>query len=261
MNPLPVTLLQLNSGIDPEANIQQIRELLSDKDTGRFVIIPEVCCVRGHHKTICAHAAPINKSEIVKWLSLLAQTHKIWLLAGSIPEESEGRIFNTSILFKPDGALEATYRKIHLFTVTLPDGKTVDETKIYAAGAQPVCSEVYGWKCGLSVCFDLRFPSLFQHYREQGATVMTAPSDFTKVTGEKHWEILLRARAIETQSYVLAPNQCGINQETGIESFGNSMIIDPDGSVVDRVDTNPCAIRAELDMRYLQQIRSNLPII
>ncbi len=189
-----------------------------------------------------------------------AKKHKVVILAGSICERIAGnkKVFNTSVLIDARGKIAAKYRKIHLFDAMFVKTKLKESQRIYH-GRRTVLSKVGPWIVGLSICYDLRFPRLYQKYAHAGANVLCVPSAFTKTTGIAHWEVLLRARAIENLCYVLAPNQIGKDGH-GISNYGNSMIIDPWGKILARASGNKEEIiYAHLDQKYLKERRIILP--
>jgi predicted amidohydrolase len=202
--------------------------------------------------------------EIVASLRALAEDHGIWLLGGTFPEaiRDQDRIHNTSVLLGPSGAIEAVYRKIHLFDVDLgaSGGGAFVESSIIAAGEDVVVAETPFGGLGLSVCYDLRFPELYRSQAERGARFLAVPSAFTRETGQDHWEVLLRARAIENQAFVVAPAQCG-RHSPDRASYGRSMIVDPWGLVLARAGDRPCAIVADCDLAAQDAIRASLPAL
>lgn len=183
------------------------------------------------------------------------------ILAGSITErvEGEGRGYNTSLLIAPDGAVVATYRKIHLFDVEV-GGVTYRESDGALPGDEVVLGEVLGRKIGMSVCYDLRFPELFRELASRGAEILAVPAAFTAATGKDHWEPLLRARAIENQAFVIAPNQIG-RHASGTSSHGRSMIVDPWGVVLAQAPDEECVVTADLDFALLRDVRKRLPAL
>ncbi len=172
----------------------------------------------------------------------------------------ESRRYNTSVLFAPDGARLAVYRKIHLFDIDLPGRVTVKESEAKLPGAEVVTAATDLGTVGLSVCYDVRFPELYRRLVYAGATIITIPSAFTFPTGEAHWEVLMRARAIENQCYVLAPAQFGSNVH-GFIDYGNSMIVDPWGRVLARGADQEGVLVAPIDMEYLERVRRELPAL
>jgi predicted amidohydrolase len=195
-------------------------------------------------------------------LAGLAHEFRVTLLAGSVLEEGApgGRLYNTSVLFGPDGKRLAVYRKIHLFDVEVGDGQTYRESAAVAPGTEVVVAETALGKVGLSVCYDLRFPELYRKHAEQGAVLLTVPAAFTLMTGKDHWEVLLRARAIENQAYVMAPAQQGRHPKDRL-TFGHAMVVDPWGLVIARASEGEGFAMANLDAEYLAKVRRTLPAL
>ena len=183
------------------------------------------------------------------------------IVAGSVLEATGdgARAFNTSVLIGPDGRDRAIYRKVHLFDVTV-DGREHCESECVAPGEALVTGDLVGLRVGLSVCYDLRFPELYRSLTHDGATALTVPANFTRPTGEAHWEVLLRARAIENQCFVLAAGQCG-EHATGEAAWGHSMIIDPWGSVRARMTEGEGFASADLDLAGQERLRASLPAL
>ncbi len=199
--------------------------------------------------------------ELVVFLSELASELGIWLLGGSFPEEiqHDSRVYNTSVVFAPDGREIARYRKIHLFDVDLGTS-SLRESKHFAPGSDVVVAETAFGGVGLSVCYDLRFPELYRLQAERGARFLAVPSAFMPQTGRAHWEILLRARAIENQSFVIAAAQCG-DHSSDRSSYGHSLIIDPWGRILAQGKDNQAIIDAECDLDELLRIRREIPAL
>jgi len=189
----------------------------------------------------------------------LAREYKAHILLGSIFERSAGqRVYNTSVLVDPAGRIRAKYRKINLFYACIDD-KIYRESDRFLAGRHRVMAPVAGFKLGLSICYDLRFQGIYRHYAAAGANVLSAPSCFTKITGTAHWEILLRARAIESLAYVLAPNQVGKDLR-GVEAYGNSMIVSPWGEIIARGSAEGQEIIfGRIDLEEVKKARRKLP--
>jgi predicted amidohydrolase len=227
----------------------------------RVVALPEVFIWRGNKKEEknAAESVPGPTSE---FLAGLARELGIYLLGGSILEAISGsqKVYNTSLLFDPRGTPLASYRKIHLFDVDLENGVTAREsdTRQFGDGAVVVKTDLC--PIGLSVCYDLRFPELYRALVTQGAQLFFVPSAFTAYTGKAHWEPLLRARAIENQVYVIAPDQFGKNP-TSFETHGHSMIVDPWGKVLAELSDGPGVVMAEIDLDYLTKVRAELPAL
>lgn len=260
MRQLRVSVLQLSAGTDVAENLAQVDHLVSEAPDCDLLALPEVFAVRGGHEDVVRSAEPVDGPTIGR-LAALASQRACWVLAGSIVERDGGTRYNTCVLIDRWGKVTAAYRKIHLFEVHLPDGKDVRERDDYSAGTDPATADVEGWTAGLSICYDLRFPELYRRYSAAGAAILFVPANFTLQTGCDHWEVLLRARAIENQCFVVAPNQCGTNPVTGVESYGNSMIVDPWGRILCRAGGEPCVVTAELDPAVLDETHTRLPAL
>ncbi len=201
--------------------------------------------------------------EIVGTLRALAREHGIWILGGSFPESAgAGRVHNTSVMISPQGEVEAVYRKIHLFDVDLREqgGSTFQESASVAAGKEVVVAKTPFGGVGMSVCYDLRFPELYRRHAEAGARFLTVPSAFAKETGRDHWEVLLRARAIENQCFVVAPAQWGQNTPERA-SHGRSLVVDPWGVVLGIAPDRPCALVVDCDLAQQDRVRASLPVL
>lgn len=263
---MKVALIQLNAGEDKEKNIDKAVTfvLRAIRARAKWILLPEVFNYRGPlDRRILAEkvAEPVPGESIIPLLQL-AREHRVFILAGSIYEKIKGsaRCFNTSLLINETGRLSARYRKRHLFKAILR-GKEIQESKNFLAGKRLATGRVSDFKVGMTVCYDLRFPGLFGEYARRGCDVLTVPASFTSQTGEAHWEVLLRARAIENLSYILAPNQCGTTPN-GVRTYGNSMVIDPWGRILARAATDgEEIIYAELQRETLKTARAALPAV
>lgn len=206
-----------------------------------------------------ALAKPEAEDESVIGFSGLAQDLGLWLSIGSLAlRGAGGRLVNRSLLFAPDGRIAARYDKIHLFDVDLPSGESLRESHAYDGGTAAVCVETDLAILGLTICYDVRFPHLYRALAQAGATLLTVPSAFTVPTGEAHWHVLLRARAIETGSFVLAAAQAG-RHESGRETFGHSLIVSPWGEVLAEAGTEPCLVLADIDPGAAERARARIP--
>ena len=257
---LRVTLVQIGAGQNVQANLARLKQLVSGIGATDVIALPEVFAVRGSDQDYRSNAQSVS-GPLANFLVAIAHRHNAWVLAGSIIEESDGRLFNTSILLNRRGDVVARYRKIHLFEAELESGQVIRESDTYEAGDEPVMTDLEGWRVGMAICYDLRFPELFRRYSAQGAHLFFIPSNFTQRTGKDHWEILLRARAIENQCFVVAPNQCGPNPHTGVDSYGNSMIVGPWGDVIQRIEEGDHAVTVMLDSHDLTQTRQRIPAL
>lgn len=228
----------------------------------KLVATPENTEFLGPHDQKVARAEPLDGS-VGRRFGALARELGIHLLLGSFAERSPhaDRCYNTSVMFGPEGTVIAAYRKIHLFDVDVSSDVSFLESRTVVAGTEVVAANTSFGTVGMSVCYDLRFPELYRALRDRGSVLITIPSAFTLATGKDHWETLVRARAIETQCYVLAPGQHGKHDDGGLRnSWGHSMIVDPWGHVVAMVSDGPGIALAEIDFARVEKIRQGMPI-
>jgi len=257
---LEVAIVQNSAGRDAAANLDRIERMLADIGSVDLVALPEVFALRGSAADL-REGAEVVPGALTDWLAERARRAGAWVLGGSIIELDGDQVYNTSVLIDRDGRIVARYRKMHLFEAHLDDGKVVRERDVYAAGCEPVFVDMEGWRCGMSVCYDLRFPELYRLYSEQGARLLFVPSNFTQRTGRDHWEVLVRARAIENQCFVVAPNQCGANPATGIASHGHSIVVGPWGEVLCEAGDDEAVLTARLEMSSLEATRHRVPAL
>ena len=259
---LPVALVQLDAGGDTAANIDRAVALADEAAAGgaRLVALPEYLQYRGGDAGFRASARPIPGPHTEPFANV-ARRHAAWVLVGSLAETSDDpdRPYNTSVLLAPDGSIAAVYRKVHLFDVAVERGPADTESARVTAGDRLVTADVDGVRLGLSICYDLRFPELYRALALAGAHVLTVPANFTERTGRDHWEVLLRARAIENAAYVLAPSQVG--GPPGQPAFGRSMVIDPWGTVIAQAADAVTIVRAELDLDRVTALRRQIPVL
>jgi predicted amidohydrolase len=251
--------VQMCSTADRQRNLSRAATLVDRAvDAGAtLVALPELFNRWGSAAELRDGAEALD-GPTTTWARELAARHRITLLAGSFVEMGEyGALHNTSCLLDRSGALVATYRKIHLFDVDVP-GAVHRESATITAGTDVVVTEVGGVRIGLATCYDLRFPELFRALLDRDARVVVIPSAFTAATGKDHWETLLRARAIENQVFVVAPNQRGSSNEK-LHWHGRSMIVDPWGVVVAQAADHDCFVAADLDFDAQADVRSRLP--
>lgn len=260
MDLLRVAIVQLSAGIDVLRNVARVDELLGNAGETDLVALPEVFSARGEHDDY-VRAAESIPGPTTEHFSRIAINLNSWVLAGSIIENAADGIYNTSVLIDRAGDIAASYRKIHLFEARLDNGTVISESDTYERGHEPKLVDMDGWKCGMSICYDLRFPEMYRKYALQGAHLLFVPANFTQRTGRDHWEILVRARAIENQCFVVAPNQCGANSSTGVVSYGNSIVVGPWGEVLCRAGESECILTAELNIEDVEKIRSRIPVI
>ena len=260
MKTIRVAIVQTSSGRNVEHNLRRLSELTDGIRRLDLIALPEVFAIRGADMDYRRTAQPLD-GPIAREMADLARKKRAWVLAGSLIEKSGRQLFNTSVLFNRRGRIAAAYRKIHLFEAHLEDGKHIRESDSYQAGKTPVTADIEGWRAGLSVCYDVRFPELFRNYARRGAHILFIPSNFTQRTGKDHWEVLVRARAIENQCFVVAPNQCGINEAIGVASYGHSMVVGPWGEVLGHAGAKEHVFTVELDPRLLQKTRRRIPAL
>ncbi len=261
MKRLMVALVQVNAGRDVSKNMAQLEKTLAALPSVDLIALPEVFAFRGAEVDYRVQAEPLGGPLLAR-VGELARRHQAWISAGSLVEADGPHVYNTSVLLDRSGRIRAAYRKIHLFEAYLENGRVVREAAAYDAGEHPVSVRMEGWTVGLAVCYDLRFPELFRHYAAAGAHLFLVPSNFTQRTGKDHWEILLRARAIENQCFVVAANQCGENPATHVASYGHSMAVGPWGDILCRAGGDqPEMIVAELNPRELEQTRMRIPAL
>ena len=256
-------VVQMSSGADRAGNVRRASGFVREAAARgvRLVVLPEVFAWRGPRAEEAAVAEPIP-GPITARLAALARELAIHLCAGSLLERvpGEARAYNTSCLFDPRGELVARYRKLHLFDVDLPGRVSVRESTTRAPGAEVTAAPTELGTLGLSVCYDLRFPELYRRLMRAGAEVLLVPSAFTFPTGAAHWEVLCRARAIENQCYLVAPDQAGTSPH-GFADYGESLIVDPWGRVLARAGDGEGVITAEIDRAYLARVRRELPCL
>lgn len=203
-----------------------------------------------------------NAGKIARWASELARETQTWLLLGGVAERipDERKVYNAAVLFDALGRIAACYRKIHLFEVKLADGTERSESRLFVPGTTPVVVDTPIGRVGMSICFDVRFPELYRKLVDDGATVLTVPATFTVTTGRDHWHVLLRARAIESQAYVIAPAQWGENAPNR-PSYGHALICDPWGTIVSECPDGEGFAIAPIDLERVASLRSQLPAL
>ncbi len=266
-----ISVIQMNVGHDKSANLDRARDLVDQAvaaDRPDIVVLPEMFTSIGGDQQIrraAAEALPAPGADggaAYETLRGLARKHGIFVHGGSLTELQGDELFNTTVAFNRDGTELARYRKIHMFDVVTPDGTEYRESATFTAGDAIVTYQAEDLTIGCSICYDLRFGELYRALATKGATVIMVPAAFTLQTGKDHWEVLLRARAIETETYVVASDQIGSylegNQQR--QTWGHSMVVDPSGHVMAQVRDEPGFASANLDLEYLAQIRRRIPV-
>ena len=259
-------LFQMTSGISPEVNAAAIVNAAREAGAGGAAMLftPEMSGLLDRKRERAAENIVIEAEDRVLAAAREAAAREgIWMHIGSLAVRPDGeggdaRYANRAFVIDDNGEIRARYDKIHMFDVDLPNGDVYRESEAYRPGELAVAADLPDIRLGLTICYDLRFPALFRALAEAGAGMIAVPAAFTQPTGEAHWHILLRARAIETGSYVLAAAQCGTH-ENGRRTFGHSLIIDPWGTILAEAGTEPGFITAEIDPAKVKAVRSRIP--
>lgn len=259
-----IGLCQTNCGEDVAANEEQVFGLLEEAAAAGvdLAALPEVWPCQGSASQLRAAAEPLDGPRIER-LAEVARRHGIWIHGGSVLELDGDRVFNTSVLVDRTGDLVATYRKIHLFDADPPGAVPSRESFVFAAGEQVVTAETEFGRVGLTICYDVRFPELYRELAVRGAVVLFVPAAFRYETGRDHWDVLLRARAVEDQAFVVAAAQWGTwgPPERVRRNFGNSLVADPWGRVVARAPDGVGLTVAELELSEIDRVRTILPAL
>lgn len=254
--------LQVNSGNDLDANLAAVRELAGEAARGgaQFVLAPEYALMMdGSGRVMRERALKADGGAPLTALQSLARGLGVWLLMGSLTVRTEEeRIANRSYLISSEGKVVATYDKIHMFDVTLPDGKVIRESSAYRPGDRAVVADTPWGRLGMTVCYDLRFPGLFRVLAQAGAQFITVPSSFQRQTGKSHWHALLKARAIENECFILAPAMCG-DHPGNRQTYGHSLIIDPWGEILAEAGETVEIIYADIDPARVARVRGMIP--
>jgi predicted amidohydrolase len=256
--------VQLTSGHEPAANVGAAAALIrrARADGADLIVTPEVTNMMGlRRRPTLDQARPEAEDPSVAAFRDLAAETGAWLLIGSVVlRASAEKLANRSLLIDPAGTIAARYDKIHMFDVEIPDGQSYRESKAYEAGVEAVTAELPWGRLGLTVCYDLRFPYLYRALAQAGAQFLSIPSAFTRFTGQAHWHVLLRARAIETGCFVFAPAQCGAH-DGGRETYGHSLIVAPWGEVLADGGEAPGVSLAEIDPAAVTKARAMIPAL
>jgi len=258
-----IAVLQMNSGEDKAANIETALRLIDEAAAAgaRMVVLPEIWTYLGNEEGNRANAEFIP-GPVTDTLAQKARQHGIYVHGGSMLEKRDGepKLFNTAVVFDPTGQIVAKYSKMHMFDVVLDGVASYRESNTVQRGEEIVTFDMEGTTVGLAICYDLRFPELFRILRLRGADVIVLPAAFTMTTGKDHWEVLLRARAIENQVYMVSCGQFGPDS-SGRWCYGRSLVADPWGTVIATAPDRECVLRATIDPEYLQKIRRQVPSV
>jgi len=267
-----VSVIQMNQGSDKAANIEQAQRLVEAAvaaDRPGLVTLPETWTNLGGGRDARRAAAEVlpmpggTGGAAYEMLRELARTHRIHVHGGSIIEDGREKLFNTTLVFDPEGREIARYRKIHLFDITGPDGTGYRESALYGAGDSLVTFEAGGITFGCTICYDVRFPEQYLALRRLGAEAILVPSNFTLQTGKDHWEVLMRARAIESQCWILAAASWGQYEERGAmrSVYGHSLVCDPWGHVVAKASDGIGWATARIDPAVTARVRRDMPVL
>ena len=270
---MKVAAIQMVSATSVPANLASARALLQEAALAgaELAVLPEYFCLLGRRDTDkLAIQETFGSGEIQTFLSTSARELGLWIVGGTLPLVAEqlpggtaaGRVYNASLVFSPRGQCVARYDKIHLFKFDRGQ-ESYDESRVLVRGQQPVKFELVDrsgqtWRIGMSVCYDLRFPELYRGYAKSGVDMLLVPSAFTYTTGQSHWEVLLRARAIENQAFVVAPAQGGLH-ENGRRTWGHSLLVGPWGEILGELAVNAGLVCHDLDFALLKNCQTSLP--
>ncbi len=256
-------LVQMRSGRTPEANIAVAESLIREAAAGgaAYILTPEMTNILDRNAQATMAAAQLEAEDpALARFRHLAEELRVWLHIGSLAVRGEAGVVDRGYLVDPDGAIAARYDKIHMFDVDLPGGESWRESRLYHPGNEAVVADLPWTRVGLTICYDLRFPQLFRALAHAGSTVIAVPAAFTRQTGQAHWHVLLRARAIETGSFVLAAAQGG-RHEDGRETFGHSLAVDPWGRVLAEAEDEPGVLLVEIDPGQSLAVRQQIPAL
>lgn len=266
---MKVAAIQMVSGVDVAPNLARARALLAEaaQAGAELAVLPEYFCLLGQRDSDKLGVQErLGAGPIQQFLSDAAREFRLWIVGGTLPlaagdATAGSQVYNSTLVYSPEGACVARYDKIHLFR--FDNGRErYDESRVLLRGSQPATFELpsldgHRWRLGLSVCYDLRFPELYRTYAQAGVEVLLVPSAFTFTTGQAHWEVLLRARAIENLAFVMAPAQGGLH-ENGRRTWGHTLLVDPWGGVLARRAEREGVVLGELDFSLLNQCRTQL---
>lgn len=259
-----IALHQMTSQIDPTRNASDMADAIASAAENGAVMYfaPEMSLLVDRDRARARkHMADESHNIALQSLIAAAARHRIWVHIGSMPILDEGaeKLANRSIIISPDGVIAARYNKMHLFDVDLASGETWRESSAYIGGEQPVVVQTPLGLMGLAICYDMRFPDLFSAYAQSGVDIITLPSAFTVPTGEAHWHVLLRARAIESAAFVIAAAQCGVHED-GRQTYGHSLVVDPWGAILCDMGSAPGLAYVDLDLDALNRVRKQIPV-
>ena len=259
---LKAACIQVNAGNDMDRNIEAASALACDARAAgaELVVMPEnVSMMEWGRSSIIAKALPEDRHKALGSFRELARETGLWLHCGSLSVLLEGdKVANRTYVLSPEGEIAARYDKIHMFDVDLGEGEVYRESATFAPGREAALAQTPWGAVGLTICYDLRFPHLYRSLAQAGAGIIAVPAAFTRVTGKAHWHVLLRARAIETGCFILAPAQCG-EHPGGRQTFGHALIVSPWGAIVADAGEHPGYVMADLDLAQIEEARGKVP--
>lgn len=264
---MKIALLQMTSSKVPEDNLSALLSYAAKaaEKGGKVIFSPECSNIMDmNRETVLAHTQPEEQDMMVAAVKDFCRQHHVTFFLGSVVVKvADDRLANRSLVIGPAGQVIARYDKMHLFDVDLPNGESYRESRLYQGGDQAVIAALADTQVGLSVCYDVRFPYLYRHLATAGATILTVPAAFTVPTGQAHWHVLLRARAIETGSFVIAAAQCGMH-ETGRATYGHSLVVNPWGQVLldagGDIDNPEAGVHmVDIDLAEVTKARQKIP--
>ncbi|MDQ3145094.1 MAG: carbon-nitrogen hydrolase family protein [Pseudomonadota bacterium] len=265
MTSVQIALYQAQSGIDPAANAERLVAAVRDAAAGgaKMLFTPEMSGMldRDRERAV-GNARTEDEDVVLAAVCEAARAAGLWVHLGSLAlKGGGGKLVNRGFVIDSSGEIRARYDKIHLFDVDLPTGESWRESAVYAAGREAVVvPDTPVGRLGLTICYDLRFPALFERLSEAGADIISVPAAFTVPTGEAHWRVLLRARAIESEVFVVAPAQAG-QHEDGRETYGHSLVADPWGRLIVELDNEPQLAFADIDLAAIAEVRGRIPVL
>ena len=261
---LTIAAIQYCASDDAAATLAHIKPLIAKAaKTAQLICLPEAATFLAASRAQLAERAEWeDDSASQKTLGALANQHNVWLLAGSLflRRRQDHKLVNRGMLFSPNGQTIASYDKIHMFDANVGDGKYYCESDSFAAGNTPVIANLGGIQLGMSICYDLRFAHLYRQLARDGAHIIAVPAAFTAVSGAAHWHVLLRARAIETGCYVIAPAQCGTHCD-GRQTYGHALIVNPWGEILAEANDGDAVVTTTVDLAKIIQARQAIPAL
>ena len=252
-----IAVLQINSTTDKERNLSKLSQLIREASVNdiKLISLPEMMNAITNEPMEAAESIPGYTTDI---LISLAKEYGVWIHGGSIAESNKNeKPYNTTVMISPDRGIIAKYRKLHLFDVDLPSGRSIKESNKMTAGDQIVTVDTEIGNLGFAICYDIRFPEIFRIMALKGAQIVFTPANFTYETGSAHWESILRCRAIENGYYIVAAGQCGVN--SSFRAYGHSMVIDPYGRILSLLENEEGILYAVIDTDYVKRMRGQIP--